>query len=193
MLTNSIRTFIAFELPEKIITFISKVQKELRSRKLKVKWVRPQNIHLTLKFLGNINETYTEIVGKAMQESANGYSPISLTTKGIGVFPNIKRPRVIWIGITGQTKQLVSLQKGLDEKLDAIGFPRNNRPFTGHLTLARVKERINPERLIDAIKYYSEFESETFIADNICLFKSDLKSSGAVYTKLMSVTLELVF
>ena len=190
MLTNPIRTFIAFELPEKIITFISKVQKDLQSRGLKVKWVRPQNIHLTLKFLGNINETDTEIVGKAIRESANGYSPISLTTKGIGVFPNIKRPRVIWIGITGQTKQLISLQKGLDEKLDAIGFPKDNRPFKGHLTLARVKGRINPQRLIDAIKYYSEFESETFIADNIYLFKSDLKSSGAVYTKLMSIALE---
>ncbi|RZB29966.1 MAG: RNA 2',3'-cyclic 3'-phosphodiesterase [Desulfobacteraceae bacterium Eth-SRB1] len=185
-----IRIFIAFELPEKIIIFISKVQKDLQARGLKVKWVRPQNIHLTLKFLGNINETDTEMVGKAIRESACGYSPILLTTKGIGVFPNIKRPRVIWIGIAGQTKQLVSLQKGLDEKLDAIGFPKDNRPFTGHLTIARVKGKINPQRLIDAIKYYSEFESETFIADNIYLFKSDLKSSGAVYTKLSSITLE---
>jgi len=159
---------------------------------LKVKWVRSQNIHLTLKFLGNINKTDTEIVGKVIRESACGYSPIFLTTKGIGAFPDIKRPRVIWIGITGQIKQLISLQKRLDERLDAIGFPKDNRPFRGHLTLARIKRRINPQRLIDVIKYYSEFESETFIADNIHLFKSDLKSSGAVYTKLISVPLRII-
>ena len=189
-MSHTIRTFIAFELPKNIISSISKVQEGIRSYGLKARWVRPENIHLTLKFLGNIKEADIEKIGGAIFESAKEYAPISLTAKGIGVFPGIKRPRVIWVGIRGETDLLVGLQKRLDEKFETIGFQPENRPFKGHLTLARIKKKINSKKLIDAIKEFGEFESETFIADNIYLFKSDLKSSGAVYTKLMSITLE---
>ncbi|MDI6688081.1 MAG: 2'-5' RNA ligase family protein, partial [Desulfobacterales bacterium] len=84
----------------------------------------------------------------------------------------------------------VQLQRSLDHQLEKIGFSRENRPFKGHLTLARVKKQLDQAKLVDAIKQYKEFESEPFIADNIILFKSDLKSTGAVYTKLVSVSLK---
>ncbi len=188
-MSHTIRTFIAFELPKNIISSISKVQEGIRSYGLKARWVCPENIHVTLKFLGNIKEADIEKIGGVIFESAKEYAPISLTAKGIGVFPGIKRPRVIWVGIRGETDLLVGLQKRLDEKLETIGFQPENRPFKGHLTLARIKKKINSKRLIDAIKEFGEFESETFIADKLLLFKSELKPTGSVYTKLISVGL----
>ena len=185
-----IRTFIGFELPEKIRSFISGIQEDLKSNRLDARWVQPKNIHLTLKFLGNINKEDTQKVGAAIFKSAADYAPISLAAKGIGAFPGINRPRVLWIGIKGQIDMLIQLQKSLDDKLEEIGFSKENRPFKGHLTLARVKGRINQAKLINAIKKYGEFEPKSFIADNIILFKSDLKSTGAVYTKLISVSLK---
>lgn len=185
-----IRTFIAFELPEKIRSFIANIQEGLKSDGFDTRWVRPKNIHLTLKFLGNINKDDAQKVGAAILKSAADYAPIALAVKGIGAFPGINRPRVLWIGIRGQIDVLIKLQKSLDDKLEKISFPKENRPFKGHLTLARVKGRINQAKLINAIKKYGEFESEPFIADNIILFKSDLKSTGAVYTKLINVSLK---
>ncbi|MEA3428688.1 MAG: RNA 2',3'-cyclic phosphodiesterase [Thermodesulfobacteriota bacterium] len=184
-----IRSFIGFELPEKIRSFIANIQEDLKSDGFDARWVKPKNIHLTLKFLGNINKDNAQKVGVAILKSAADYAPISLTAKGIGAFPGINRPRVLWIGIRGQIDVLVQLQKSLDDKLEGIGFPKENRPFKGHLTLARVKRQINQAKLINAIKKYGELDQESFIADNIILFKSDLKPTGAVYTKLSSVLL----
>ena len=110
-MSNTIRTFIAIELPEKIIYTIGKVQEEIKFYGLKVRWVRPENIHLTLKFLGDIQEADKEKVARAVSESVTGYPPISIAVKGIGVFPGIKRPRVIWLGISRQLDLLILLQK----------------------------------------------------------------------------------
>jgi len=188
-MSETIRTFVAIELPGKIISSISKVQEDIRSYGFKIRWVKPENIHLTLKFLGNVKKADIEKVGEAIYESVKEYSPITLRAKGIGAFPGIKRPRVIWVGISGQLDLLVGLQKTLDEKLEAIGFPKENRPFRGHLTLGRVKAKIDPKRFCDALNELVRFESETFVADRIILFKSELKPTGAVYTKLVDASL----
>ncbi|MEA1946348.1 MAG: RNA 2',3'-cyclic phosphodiesterase [Thermodesulfobacteriota bacterium] len=183
-MSNTIRTFIAIELPEKIIYTIGKVQEKIKSYGLKIRWVRPANIHLTLKFLGDIKEADTEKIARAVSESVTGYNPISLTVKGIGVFPGIKRPRVLWLGVSKQFDLLTALQRTLDEKLETIGFPKEERPFKGHLTLGRIKAKIDPKRLNDILKEFTKFESEQFFADRIILYKSELKPKGAVYTKL---------
>ena len=188
-MSNTIRTFIAIELPEKIIYTINKVQEEIKSYGLKIRWVRPENIHLTLKFLGDIKAADTEKVAIAVSESVTGYPPISLAVKGIGVFPGIKRPRVIWLGVSNQLDVLTTFQKTLDEKLEAIGFPKEKRPFRGHLTLGRIKSKIDPKKLNDALKEFTRFESEHFLADRIILYKSDLKPNGPVYTKLIETYL----
>ena len=188
-MSNIIRTFIAIELPEKIIYTIRKVQEEIKSYGLKIRWVRPENIHLTLKFLGDIQAADTENVARAVSETATGYPPISLAVKGIGVFPGIKKPRVLWLGISKQLDLLTALQKTLDEKLEAMGFPKEKRPFRGHLTLGRIKSKIDPKTLHDVLKEFTQFESERFFADRIILYKSDLKPKGAVYTKLIETYL----
>ena len=186
---NTMRTFIGIELPEKIIYTIRKVQEEIKSYGLKIRWVRPENIHLTLKFLGDIKEADTKNVSRAISESVTGYAPISLMVKGIGVFPGIIRPRVIWLGVANQIDVLTTFQKTLDEKLKAIGFPREKRPFKGHLTLGRIKSKIDPKTLHDVLKKFTQFESDHFFADRIILYKSDLKPGGAVYTKLIETYL----
>ncbi|MDI6688582.1 MAG: RNA 2',3'-cyclic phosphodiesterase, partial [Desulfobacterales bacterium] len=96
-----IRTFIGFELPEKIRSFIGSIQEELRSNQLDARWVQPKNIHLTLKFLGDINKDDIQKVGEAIFKSAADHAPISLIAKGIGAFPGINRPNVLWVGIKG--------------------------------------------------------------------------------------------
>ncbi len=188
-MSNTIRTFLAIELPEKITYTISKVQEEIKSYGLKIRWVRPENIHLTLKFLGDIKTADTEKVARAVSESVTGHPPISLAVKGIGVFPGIKKPRVLWLGISKQVDLLTALQKTLDDKLEAMGFPKEKRPFRGHLTLGRIKSIIDPKTLHDVLKEFTMFESEHFFADRIILYKSDLKPKGAVYTKLIETYL----
>jgi 2'-5' RNA ligase len=188
-MSETIRTFIAAELPGKIISSISRVQENIRSYGFKIRWVRPENIHLTLKFLGNVKKADIEKVGEVIFESVQGYSPITLRAKGIGTFPGIKRPRVIWVGISGQLDLIIGLHKTLDEKLETIGFPRENRSFKGHLTLGRIKAKIDPKRFGDALIEFVGFESESFVADRIILFKSELKPTGAVYTKLVEASL----
>ncbi len=189
-MSNIIRTFIAVEIPEKIISSIARVQEGIKNYGFKIRWVRPESIHLTLKFLGNIEAADTENVGRAVFRASKEYTPLSLQVKGIGVFPGIKRPRVVWVGITGQLETLVGLQKTLDKNLEAIGFPKEKRPFKGHLTLGRIKKKIDTNTFIEALDTFGNFETETFTADRVVLFKSELKASGAVYTKLMSARLD---
>lgn len=188
-MSDTIRSFIAIELPEKIIDAIQKVQERLRSYGFNVRWVRPQNVHLTLKFLGDINQAEAEQVGRAILESGKRFAPLALAAKGVGTFPSIKRPRVIWIGVAGQLNELIGLQKTLDGKLAAIGFPAEKRAFKGHLTLGRAKGSIGPKQLLEAMAELAGFETEPFVADKVALFKSELKPSGAVYTKLMEASL----
>ncbi|MEA3435249.1 MAG: RNA 2',3'-cyclic phosphodiesterase [Thermodesulfobacteriota bacterium] len=188
-MSDTTRAFIAIELPEEITVFIHKIQEGLRSYGFKARWVRPENIHLTLKFLGDINKEDIKKAGDAIISAAGENASMSLGAKGIGFFPGVKRSRVIWTGIAGQKKELTDLQKTLDGKLDTVGFPKEKRPFKGHLTIARIKRKIDAMRLVDAMKEFGRFESKTFIADEVVLFKSELKPSGAVYTKLMSAAL----
>jgi len=186
---DTIRTFIAFKLPKNIISSIGEIQNRFKSYAFKARWVNPENIHLTLKFLGDINYFAIEKVSEAIINAVNGHAPISLAVKGAGVFPGIKRPRVIWVGLTGEIEKLVGIQNDIEENLEELGFPREKRPFRGHLTLGRIKEKINPKKLLDAMKKFEKFESKLFIADKIFLFKSELKSTGSVYKELKNISL----
>ena len=184
---QTIRTFIALELPASIIALLDTVQQELKSLRLRAKWVRSENIHLTLKFLGDIDPGDVNRIVEAMSAAAEGFTPFTLAVGGVGVFPGIKRPRVIWIGLGGQIRLLIQLQRKLADNLAAIGFPKEKRPFKGHLTLGRIREAVNPNTIRQIIEEYSVLGSEEFTVGKVVLFKSDLKPSGAVYTRLQQV------
>ena len=185
-MSDTIRAFIAIQLPEETRSRIKEIQKELKSSGLKIKWVEPENIHLTLKFLGDVHTEDLETIKDALRESVIGHSRISISAKGLGVFPGINRPRVVWVGINGEVDKLRRLQQALEDTLEMMGFPREERPFRGHLTLARIKGDIRSEKLVEALARYKDIESEPFIAERIVLFKSELMPGGAVYTELMS-------
>lgn len=184
-----IRTFIAAEMPKNIISGVGELQQGLKDYGIDIRWIRPENIHLTLKFLGDVQAADIGNIFGAISRTVDGIASISLNAKGIGVFPGLSRPRVLWVGLAGQLEVLLQLQKTLDSNLKAIGFPQEKRPFKGHLTIGRIKTKINAKKFGDALMAFRHFETETFIADKIILFKSELKPQGAVYTRLASAPL----
>ena len=186
---QSIRTFIALELPPAVTLLLHKVQQELKRLKIRARWVRPENIHLTLKFLGDINPDHIDKIGAAMAGAAIEFPPVTLTVRGIGVFPGIKRPRVIWMGLGGDIRSLLALQSRLEQELAEAEFPKDKRSFKAHLTLGRLKQSVNPAVIRQMISEYATLSSDEFVCNQVILFKSDLKPSGAVYSKLKQTKL----
>ncbi len=188
-MSEKTRAFIAFELPENVRAAIRNVQERFEAYRFHVRWVKIANIHLTLKFLGNIGHEEIVPIETAILKAIADFKPLSLAAKGVGVFPGIKRPRVIWVGISGQTQLLMQLQKSIDEQLATIGFARENRSFKAHLTIGRVKSRIAPGQLAAAIGETTGFEPEPFAADSVILYQSDLQPAGPIYTRIKHVNL----
>ncbi len=188
-MSKSIRTFIAVKLPETVLAAIDEVQEQLAAYGFSVRWVTTGNIHLTLKFLGGVHEDELDGIAAVLTEAVHGFAPLRLTAAGVGVFPSVKRARVIWVGLSGQLSELSALQRSIEDRLATIGFPREKRPFSGHLTLGRVKGPIAASRLTTAMEGFRVFASETFEVDRVVLFKSDLRPTGALYTELRQVTL----
>ena len=188
-MSQTIRSFIAFELPAAVLSLLDNLQQELKSLQLKVRWVRPENIHLTLKFLGDIDPGDIANVGEAMAAAVGEWAPLKLSVGGIGFFPGVKRPRVIWVGLGGEIQALQNLQRNLDQRLADLGFAKEKKSFKGHLTLGRFKGASNRETIRQIMSDYSDAGREEFTANRIILFKSDLKPSGAIYTRLKQVEL----
>ena len=140
-MSQTIRSFIAIELPESVKSLLDNLQQELKNLRLKAGWVRPQNIHLTLKFLGNINPADIENIGGAMADAAAECTPFTLTVGGIGFFPGVKRPRILWVGLGGATAVLLELQRNLEDRLATVGFAKAVS-YT-HLTLPAIVLRLH--------------------------------------------------
>jgi 2'-5' RNA ligase len=189
MVSQTIRSFIAIELTAEVRSVLDNVQQGLKTLGLKAKWVRPASIHLTLKFLGNIEPATIEDIGKAMAEAAGDCAPFTLTVGGIGFFPGIKRARVVWAGLGGATGALLNLQRNLADRLETLGIAQEKRPFKAHLTLGRLRQTVNPHILGRAMAEYADLGNLEFSADRIILFRSDLKPTGAVYSHLKQTAL----
>ncbi|MFO7666094.1 MAG: RNA 2',3'-cyclic phosphodiesterase [Desulfobacterales bacterium] len=187
-MADKIRAFVALKLPESTVSSIKRMQEDLKPYRFPVRWVQPEKIHLTIKFFGEIAESDIDKIGAAMCDCACGYGPLSLSARGVGVFPGITRPRVIWTGISGEASLLSALRNDLENRFEETGFEREDRPFKGHLTIGRFRERADSGKLIEAIRKFQDFESEMFVAEELCLFKSDLRPEGPVYTELLSAT-----
>jgi 2'-5' RNA ligase len=188
-MSTSIRTFIAVKLPETVLAAIGRVQERMAVCGLNVRWVATGNIHLTLKFLGEVDEDEVDGIAAVLTEAVHGFAPLRLAAAGVGVFPSVKRARVIWVGLAGQLPELAALQRSIENRLATIGYPHEKRSFSGHLTLGRVKGPIAASRLATAMGAFTDFASETFEVDRVVLFKSDLRPTGAAYTELRQVTL----
>ncbi len=183
-----IRSFLAIELPKPVLRKIEEVQADLKSVHADVRWVSPEKIHLTLRFFGNIEESRIDSIFKSIEEPVRSTSPFSLKIRGVGAFPNMKSPRVIWLGlVNGQS--VTSLQKQIETQLEKIGFEAEDRPFRPHLTLGRMKSSRGKDELGRKMEKHKEEEFGDFQVERVILFKSDLKPSGPIYTALGDVKL----
>lgn len=189
MCRKTIRAFIAFTLPQVIISTIGSLQEDLKAYGLRARWVRPETIHLTLKFLGEINPDDVTGIIAAIESAAMRQKPFFLSAGAVGVFPGLSRARIIYTGLTGQVNALAKLHHSLDTRLLKLGFPRETRKFKGHLTLGRIKGKTDTGKLNRAITACRDFKSDPFSADKLILLKSDLQPLGAVYTRLASINL----
>lgn len=182
---KSIRAFLAVDPPQEVLNEIVRIQDRLKKVvQGDIRWVRSGGIHLTLKFFGNISESDSANISRVIKNNIVNIKPFTLNTRRVGAFPDVKRPRVLWLGMDGDTDILISLQRGIDGGLQDCGFKKEDRPFRPHLTLARIKE---PKGLIGLAKIIEKSEDYTagsFIVGGLNLFKSNLTPQGAVYTKL---------
>jgi 2'-5' RNA ligase len=182
---KSIRSFLAVDPPREIIDAIGMIQDRLRKNiQGDIRWVRPQGIHLTLKFFGAISESDVANISLVVENTTSNIAPFTLGIKRVGAFPDVKRPRVLWLGMDGDVDTLTRLQKEVDAELQKYGFEKEDRTFRPHLTLARIKD---PRGLIGLAKIMEKrenYEAGSFSAAGLNLFKSDLTPKGAVYTKL---------
>lgn len=190
-----IRVFIALPVPETVRRKLATIRTAFEKENIPFRWVKPENIHLTLVFLGEVDCALIEAVGKAMDRVACKCSTIPLRVKGLGVFPTIKRPRVLWAGISGETARLKELKRSLDSRLQTIpglGHIPDQRSFKAHLTLARIKRmkrQLDVRQLSSAMMQNQSGLSSSIDACMVCLIKSELTPNGAVYTELKRVEL----
>jgi 2'-5' RNA ligase len=188
-MSEKIRAFIAIGLPESVLEAMAAAQETLKRAGLKIRWVRKEGIHLTLKFLGDIDRDDLEDIRGAMEQATKTFSPFLLRGDGVGVFPDLRRPRVAWVGISGDMEVLRALQRDLESQLRDLGLPKEKRAFKGHLTLGRVKGRLDSTKLRAALEGLGDFRTESFMARSIVLFQSNLRPDGAVYSRLAEVAL----
>ncbi|MEJ2235735.1 MAG: RNA 2',3'-cyclic phosphodiesterase [Syntrophobacterales bacterium] len=179
-----IRSFIAIDFPEETRKALEDIQRELKQCGAGVRWVRPSSIHLTLKFLGNIQAAQVDDIALAVAQGVRDHPPITLGAAGLGAFPSLRKPRVLWIGMEGEVQRLTRIQSRVENALEPLGFVRESRPFRPHLTIGRVKDRRRLQSLIDAMAELKIPEFDSFDVTEIILYKSDLRPTGAIYTKL---------
>lgn len=183
------RTFIAIELPERVKSALTELQRELKQCKADIRWVKPDNIHLTLKFLGDTDEKILDSIVEELKAACSGYGRFDLETRGVGVFPDMRAPRVLWIGISGNDS-LIGLQKSIEDGLAKLGFSPEKRRFSPHLTLGRFKSSSGKEGLYDKIEERKDISLGSIEVKSIFLIKSELTPSGAEYTKIAVIDLK---
>jgi len=181
---EKIRSFLAIDLPSEIKNGLGKIQDRLKTQISGIRWTNPQGIHLTFKFFGDLSKNELSMVSESVSDAVVKVSPFSLSIEGLGVFPGVKRPRVVWIGMTGEQNMLSALQQDIDMSLEKRGFQKEERGFKPHLTLGRFRSIGETRGLNKILEKRDEFQAGDFIAEGITLFRSDLTPKGAVYSVL---------
>lgn len=183
-----IRSFLAIDLPGALREEIERLQSRLRRAGADVKWTRPASVHLTLKFLGSVEEGMIEPLARSAGQAAAAHSPLTLKVDGTGVFPGRKKARVVWLGLAGDVDGLAALAGDIEVAAEGFGFKPEKRPFRPHLTLGRFRSGRGRDELLSGLDRL-DLRRVEFIAREVVLFKSDLKPTGAVYTALQRLPL----
>jgi 2'-5' RNA ligase len=193
MAAEKVRAFVAIELPDGWKAALGRLTQQLRNTGSNpVKWVAPESIHLTLKFFGDIPVNRIEAILGTLEAAAVGVTPFRIRTGNLGVFPGVRQCRVAWIGLEGDLDTLGSLQQSIEAALEPLGFPREKRTFTPHLTLVRVRDSARPEermRFGEAFLRSRLAATEPLEVTGFSLMQSRLTPQGATYRRLGKVEL----
>ncbi|RKU09773.1 RNA 2',3'-cyclic phosphodiesterase [Candidatus Poribacteria bacterium] len=180
---NGVRCFVAIEIPKPVQALLKPVQTHLHSEIRKVSWTKSGNFHLTLKFLGDVDAEAMGAVSEAVENVATTQTSFSIEFGGIGAFPTLARPRVIWVGIKHGAASVSHLAKAVNLELKRLGFPTDNR-FHPHLTLGRLRSPMNLQPLKNVLRKYDTIDGATVSVDEITVMQSQLHPNGAIYTPL---------
>ena len=176
------RCFVAVSIPESSKQKIRSLQMELESFRSGVRWVNPDSQHLTLKFLGEIEPSQVGFIGDVLEKTTREFSTISLEINSLGAFPSLNNPRVFWVGVRDKGQNLLRLVRLLEARLEPLGVPRENRKWSPHVTLGRVKKGFGLKQVCDYIRIRAQrFDAGRFSATHVVLFRSVLRPSGARY------------
>ncbi|MFO7622886.1 MAG: RNA 2',3'-cyclic phosphodiesterase [Anaerolineales bacterium] len=188
-----IRAFIAIDLSPEIRRMLEQVTMQLRERMVDVpiRWAPAQNIHLTLMFLGDVSVKNLEMLKKVLQNEVSSHHSFEFSVGGVGAFPNNRHARVVWVGVEAPA-ELLNVQRGIETAVSRLGYAREERPFSAHLTLGRVSRNATSKD-IHLISDVLESTKVGFLGvaqvDAIHLLKSDLRPAGAVYSRVFSTPL----
>lgn len=187
----SLRVFLAVELSLNLCEKLTELQDQLQGKLPGINWVRPESIHLTLKFLGYVAPAMVEQLLTAIEPIRKSQAPVTIEIQGLGVFPHIRRPRILWMGCTGDRPSLFNLVSRIEGVLEPLGFPPEEKPYHPHLTLARIK---HDNSKVGSLLVHSGWLEKplnlgTLHIDRITLFRSELSPNGAEYSSLWTVPL----
>jgi len=183
-MSEVIRTFIAIELPDNVREELAELEERLAATGADVKWVQPRNIHLTVKFLGDIGISDLDNVKNALQNSVSLSKEFITHLSQVGAFPKLNFPRIIWTGIDKGKDEIMEIFTALEQNLSEAGFQKDVRPLSPHLTIGRVRSPKNKEVLIkklENMKYFSKYEISV---DGVSLFKSTLTQNDPIYERI---------
>jgi 2'-5' RNA ligase len=178
---HSLRLFVCIELPESVRERISELQAALKKLPASVSWTKPSNVHLTIKFLGDTPVSRVASIADAVTNAAADIPQFELEVGGAGCFPSPRRPRVLWVGFGQIPEALHRLQKRIDSGLHQLGFPRESREFSPHLTIGRIRTPEGASQVAEDLMQ-TGFPLERFAVTRIVVMKSDLKPTGSIYT-----------
>ena len=179
-----IRTFVAVLIAPEIRQKIADVQGQVKKLAPDVKWVAPENFHVTLKFLGNVHEDAISDVCTAVDNAAQLFSPFDLSISGLGAFPSVSRARIVWVGTKNGRDQLIALATAVDKNLAQLGFEREDKDFKAHITIGRVKTSRSLGKLAEGIREIDASDMGTQRVVSVAVMQSELLRDGPVYSPL---------
>lgn len=184
------RLFVAVEIPEGLKEAVAALQARIRSAAVVAKWSRPQGLHLTLKFLGEVRESRVPEILQALAPALSEREWFRLGFEGLGAFPNPAAARVVWLGSGGEVGKLVALQAAVDQAMAGLGFARDDRPYTPHLTIGRIRQIRKRDAWLREFEGFKNHRLPGFDVTSISLMESELEPAGAVYRELGRVALK---
>lgn len=184
----TIRCFISINLDDYIIRKIIELIDHLRKCEADIKWVESNNLHLTLKFLGNTPVEDIPLIEKVLRKISKKFLPFYIKIKGIGIFPDKRHPRVLWIGLENK-EVIIDIHKQIEANMSKIGYKKEEKEFNPHITIGRTRSLLKIDRLIECLNDYKTYEFGSLLVDKINLMKSNLTPKGPIYTKIIDVNL----